>query len=77
MGRGVTRDTTGVAVATLFWLCPHRLNLRTSRLLTQAAKGFLSKPQTRAPESTPGSQSFNYIPLVSAGPQQVRRGVAQ
>ncbi|XP_045046315.2 von Willebrand factor A domain-containing protein 5B1 [Desmodus rotundus] len=42
-----------------------RLNLKKSRLLTRAAKGFLSKPQTKAPESTQGSQSFNYIPLVS------------
>ncbi|XP_053516173.1 von Willebrand factor A domain-containing protein 5B1 isoform X1 [Artibeus jamaicensis] len=42
-----------------------RLTLRKSRLLTRAAKGFLSKPLTKAPESLPGSQSFNYIPLVS------------
>ncbi|XP_004397107.1 PREDICTED: von Willebrand factor A domain-containing protein 5B1 [Odobenus rosmarus divergens] len=42
-----------------------RLNLSKSRLLTRAAKGFLSKPLTKAPESTPGSQSFDYIPLVS------------
>ncbi|KAM5321912.1 von Willebrand factor A domain-containing protein 5B1 isoform 2-T2 [Glossophaga mutica] len=42
-----------------------RLNLKNSRLLTRAAKGFLSKPLTKAPESMPGSQSFNYIPLVS------------
>lgn len=44
----------------------HRLNLSKSRLLTRAAKGFLSKPLTKVPESTPGSQSFDYIPLVSA-----------
>ncbi|KAF6346013.1 von Willebrand factor A domain containing 5B1 [Rhinolophus ferrumequinum] len=42
-----------------------RLNLRKSRLLTRAARGFLSKPLTKAPESTPGSQSFDYVPLVS------------
>ncbi|XP_066231375.1 von Willebrand factor A domain-containing protein 5B1 [Saccopteryx leptura] len=42
-----------------------RLNLKKSRLLTQAAKGFLKKPLTRAPESVPGSQSLDYIPLVS------------
>ncbi|XP_029803188.1 von Willebrand factor A domain-containing protein 5B1 isoform X2 [Suricata suricatta] len=42
-----------------------RLNLNTSRLLTRAAKGFLSKPLTKAPDPTPGSQSFDYIPLVS------------
>ncbi|XP_054427415.1 von Willebrand factor A domain-containing protein 5B1 [Pteronotus mesoamericanus] len=42
-----------------------RLNLKKSRLLTRAAKGFLSKPLTKGPESTPGSQSFDYIPLVS------------
>ncbi|XP_036888807.1 von Willebrand factor A domain-containing protein 5B1 [Sturnira hondurensis] len=42
-----------------------RLTLRKSRLLMRAAKGFLSKPQTKAPESLPGSQSFNYTPLVS------------
>ncbi|KAI5946893.1 von Willebrand factor A domain-containing protein 5B1 [Manis javanica] len=42
-----------------------RMNLNKSRLLTRAAKGFLSKPLTKAPESTPGSQSFDYVPLVS------------
>ncbi|XP_025781131.1 von Willebrand factor A domain-containing protein 5B1 [Puma concolor] len=42
-----------------------RLNLHKSRLLTRAAKGFLSKPLTKAPEPTPGSQNFDYIPLVS------------
>eukprot|EP00071_Canis_lupus_P037120 XP_022270677.1 von Willebrand factor A domain-containing protein 5B1 [Canis lupus familiaris] len=42
-----------------------RLNLNKSRLLSRAAKGFLSKPLTKAPESTPGSQSFDYVPLVS------------
>ncbi|XP_019522195.1 PREDICTED: von Willebrand factor A domain-containing protein 5B1 [Hipposideros armiger] len=42
-----------------------RLNLRKSRLLTRAAKGFLSKPLTKTPESMPGSQSFDYVPLVS------------
>uniref|UniRef100_A0A8D0UK63 VWFA domain-containing protein n=1 Tax=Sus scrofa TaxID=9823 RepID=A0A8D0UK63_PIG len=42
-----------------------RLNLNKSRLLTRAAKGFLGKPLTKAPESAPGSQSFDYIPLVS------------
>lgn len=45
---------------------PHRLSLRKSWLLTRAARGFRSKPLTRAPESRPGSQSFDYIPLVSA-----------
>ncbi|XP_012514714.1 PREDICTED: von Willebrand factor A domain-containing protein 5B1 [Propithecus coquereli] len=42
-----------------------RLKLNKSRLLTRAAKGFLSKPLGRAPEPTSGSQSFDYIPLVS------------
>nr|XP_060482302.1 von Willebrand factor A domain-containing protein 5B1 [Panthera onca] len=42
-----------------------RLNLHKSRLLTRAAKGFLSKPLTKGPEPTPGSQNFDYIPLVS------------
>ncbi|XP_062046019.1 von Willebrand factor A domain-containing protein 5B1 [Lepus europaeus] len=42
-----------------------RLNLNKSRLLTRAAKGFLSKPLTKAPESASGSQSFDYIPLVT------------
>ncbi|KAF0875570.1 VW5B1 protein, partial [Crocuta crocuta] len=42
-----------------------RLNLNKSRLLTRAAKGFLGKPLTKAPDPTPGSQSFDYIPLVS------------
>ncbi|KAL2773274.1 von Willebrand factor A domain-containing protein 5B1 isoform 2 [Daubentonia madagascariensis] len=43
------------------------LKLNRSRLLTRAAKGFLSKPLIKAPEptSTSGSQSFDYIPLVS------------
>ncbi|XP_047384434.1 von Willebrand factor A domain-containing protein 5B1 isoform X5 [Sciurus carolinensis] len=42
-----------------------RLTLNKSRLLTRAAKGFLSKPLVKAPESTLGSQSFDYLPLVS------------
>nr|KAF6380898.1 von Willebrand factor A domain containing 5B1 [Myotis myotis] len=42
-----------------------RLTLKKSRLLTQAARGFLGKPLTKTPESTPGSQSFDYVPLVS------------
>ncbi|KAF5924691.1 hypothetical protein HPG69_004563 [Diceros bicornis minor] len=42
-----------------------RLNLNKSRLLTRAAKGFLTKPLTNAPESIPGSQCFDYVPLVS------------
>ncbi|XP_044092244.1 von Willebrand factor A domain-containing protein 5B1 [Neovison vison] len=42
-----------------------RLSLSKSRLLTRAAKGFLNKPLTKAPESSPGTQSFDYIPLVS------------
>ncbi|KAM7098903.1 von Willebrand factor A domain-containing protein 5B1 [Molossus nigricans] len=42
-----------------------RLNLKKSRLLTRAAKGFLGKPLTKAPEATPGSQSLDYVPLVS------------
>ncbi|KAB1269054.1 von Willebrand factor A domain-containing protein 5B1 [Camelus dromedarius] len=42
-----------------------RLNLNKSRLLTRAARGFLGKPLTKVPESVPGSQSFDYIPLVS------------
>ncbi|XP_054547368.1 von Willebrand factor A domain-containing protein 5B1 isoform X2 [Talpa occidentalis] len=41
-----------------------RLNVKTSRLLTRATKGFLGKPPAKAPESTQGSQSFDYIPLV-------------
>ena len=62
----MTRDTTGAAVVTLPWLHPHRLNLNKSRLLTRAAKGFLGKPLNKAPESAPGSQSLDYVPLVSA-----------
>lgn len=62
----MTRDTTGVGVATPPWLHPHRLTLKKSRLLTQAARGFLGKPLTKTPEPTPGSQNFDYIPLVSA-----------
>ncbi|XP_070260343.1 von Willebrand factor A domain-containing protein 5B1 [Myotis yumanensis] len=42
-----------------------RLTLKKSRLLTQAARGFLGKPLTKTPEPTPGSQSFDYVPLVS------------
>uniref|UniRef100_A0A8C5KX45 von Willebrand factor A domain containing 5B1 n=1 Tax=Jaculus jaculus TaxID=51337 RepID=A0A8C5KX45_JACJA len=42
-----------------------RLNLNKSRLLTQAARGFLSKSLAKSPESTSGSQSFDYMPLVS------------
>ncbi|XP_054396409.1 von Willebrand factor A domain-containing protein 5B1 isoform X3 [Pongo abelii] len=42
-----------------------RLNLNKSRLLTRAAKGFLSKPLIKAIESTSGNQSFDYVPLVS------------
>uniref|UniRef100_A0A0D9S8C7 von Willebrand factor A domain containing 5B1 n=1 Tax=Chlorocebus sabaeus TaxID=60711 RepID=A0A0D9S8C7_CHLSB len=42
-----------------------RLNLNKSRLLTRAAKGFLSKPLIKAMESTSGNQSFDYVPLVS------------
>lgn len=55
-----------MAVATVPSLHPHRLNLKKSRLLTQAAKGFLGKPLTKAPEPAPGSQSLDYVPLVSA-----------
>lgn len=55
-------------MATLPRFPPHRLNLNKSRLLTRAAKGFLGKPLTKAPDPTPGSQSFDYIPLVS-GPR--------
>lgn len=65
-GGEMTKDTIEVAVATLPWLHPHRLNLRKSRLLTRAAKGFLNKPLTKASESSPGSQNFDYVPLVSA-----------
>uniref|UniRef100_A0A8C9J8J4 von Willebrand factor A domain containing 5B1 n=1 Tax=Panthera tigris altaica TaxID=74533 RepID=A0A8C9J8J4_PANTA len=60
-GRGGQSLTT----ATCPRFPPHRLNLHKSRLLTRAAKGFLSKPLTKAPEPTPGSQNFDYIPLVS------------
>ncbi|KAM5248203.1 von Willebrand factor A domain-containing protein 5B1 isoform 2-T2 [Ctenodactylus gundi] len=42
-----------------------KLNFNKSRLLTRAAKGFLGKPLVKAAESTSGSQSFDYIPLVS------------
>ncbi|CAH7440565.1 von Willebrand factor A domain-containing protein 5B1 [Phodopus roborovskii] len=42
-----------------------KLNLNKPKLLTRAAKGFLSKSLTKTPEPTPGSQSFDYIPLVS------------
>lgn len=68
-GRGeIPRDTMGAATATCPRFPPHRLNLHKSRLLTRAAKGFLSKPLTKAPEPTPGSQNSDYIPLVS-GPR--------
>lgn len=70
----MTGDTPRVAVATLAWLHPHRLNLRKSRLLTRAARGFLRKPLTKAPESTPGSRSFDYVPLVSAPDPSLHRG---
>lgn len=65
-GGKITKDTIKVAMAALPRLHPHRLNLRKSRLLTRAAKGFLNKPLTKASESSPGSQSFDYVPLVSA-----------
>ncbi|XP_023578358.1 von Willebrand factor A domain-containing protein 5B1 isoform X2 [Octodon degus] len=42
-----------------------KLNFNKSRLLTRAAKGFLGKPLTKAAESTSGTQSFDYVPLVS------------
>ncbi|XP_021017194.1 von Willebrand factor A domain-containing protein 5B1 [Mus caroli] len=42
-----------------------KLNLNKSRLLTRATKGFLSKSLPKASEATPGSQSSDYIPLVS------------
>ncbi|OBS68872.1 hypothetical protein A6R68_02587 [Neotoma lepida] len=42
-----------------------KLNLHKPRLLTQAAKGFLSKSLAKAPEPIPSIQSFDYIPLVS------------
>ncbi|XP_041911218.1 von Willebrand factor A domain-containing protein 5B1 [Arvicola amphibius] len=42
-----------------------KLNLNKPRLLTRAAKGFLSKSMAKTPEPTPGSQSLDYIPLVS------------
>lgn len=64
-GGGVTRDSSGVAAAPP-WLSPHRLTLKKSRLLMKAARGFLGKPLTKTPESTPGSQSLDYVPLVSA-----------
>uniref|UniRef100_A0A8C2MV75 von Willebrand factor A domain containing 5B1 n=1 Tax=Cricetulus griseus TaxID=10029 RepID=A0A8C2MV75_CRIGR len=48
---------------TCFYL--HRLHLNKPRLLTRAAKGFLSKSLTKTPEPAPGSPSFDYIPLVS------------
>jgi hypothetical protein len=49
--------------------CMHRLNLNKSRLLTRATKGFLSKSLPKASEATPGSQSSDYIPLVSSRTQ--------
>ncbi|XP_033623550.1 von Willebrand factor A domain-containing protein 5B1 isoform X2 [Fukomys damarensis] len=42
-----------------------KLNFNKSRLLTRAAKGFLGKPLVKAAESASGSQSFDYVPLVS------------
>ncbi|XP_027626467.1 von Willebrand factor A domain-containing protein 5B1, partial [Tupaia chinensis] len=42
-----------------------RLSLKKSRLLTRAAKGFLGKSLVKAPEPALGSQSFDYVPLVS------------
>ncbi|XP_054995203.1 von Willebrand factor A domain-containing protein 5B1 [Sorex araneus] len=42
-----------------------RLSLSTSKMLTQAARGFLSKPLLKAPSTTsPASLSLNYMPLV-------------
>ena len=61
-----TRDTPGMAAVTPPWFCPHRLSLNKSRLLTRAAKGFLGKPLTKTPDSAQGTQSSDYIPLVSA-----------
>ncbi|XP_036035976.1 von Willebrand factor A domain-containing protein 5B1 isoform X2 [Onychomys torridus] len=42
-----------------------KLNLSKPRLLTRAARGFLSKSLAKAPEPTQDTQSFDYIPLVS------------
>ncbi|XP_031235070.1 von Willebrand factor A domain-containing protein 5B1 isoform X3 [Mastomys coucha] len=42
-----------------------KLNLNKSKLLTRATKGFLSKSLSKAPETTSGSQSSDYMPLVS------------
>nr|XP_034358969.1 von Willebrand factor A domain-containing protein 5B1 isoform X2 [Arvicanthis niloticus] len=42
-----------------------KLNLNKSRLLTRATKGFLTKSLPKAPEATAGSQSSDYMPLVS------------
>ncbi|XP_040612208.1 von Willebrand factor A domain-containing protein 5B1 isoform X2 [Mesocricetus auratus] len=42
-----------------------KLNLNKPRLLTRAAKGFLSKSLAKTPEPTPGSQTLDYMPLVS------------
>ncbi|XP_006239261.1 von Willebrand factor A domain-containing protein 5B1 isoform X2 [Rattus norvegicus] len=42
-----------------------RLILNKSRLLTRATKNFLSKSLPKAPEVNPGSQSSDYVPLVS------------
>lgn len=47
----------------------HRLNLNKSKLLTRAAKGFFSKSLTKASEPVPGSQSSDYLPLVSSRTQ--------
>ncbi|KAF7466597.1 hypothetical protein GHT09_002102 [Marmota monax] len=41
------------------------LTLNNSRLLSRAAKGFLRKPLVKTPEASLGSQSFDYLPLVS------------
>ncbi|KAM9241714.1 von Willebrand factor A domain-containing protein 5B1 [Dugong dugon] len=42
-----------------------KLNLKKSRLLMRAAKGFLGKPLSKTPKSTSGSQNLDYVPLVS------------
>ncbi|KAB0380535.1 hypothetical protein FD755_008319 [Muntiacus reevesi] len=62
--RGLTTNTLSSLKAsdTLFG---SRLSLNKSRLLTRAAKGFLGKPLTKTPDSAPGNQSSDYIPLVS------------
>ncbi|XP_052572459.1 von Willebrand factor A domain-containing protein 5B1 isoform X1 [Peromyscus californicus insignis] len=60
-----TSTSTPSSMKTSETLFVSKLNLSKPRLLTRAAKGFLSKSLAKAPEPTRSTQSFDYIPLVS------------